>query len=185
MLFDGLKKPKDLTPYTLMAGVTDFGNAAQWDLFEGGYGQVIVISIPKFLEVLGKKYNDIQVLINNYIHILEHEFNYMNSKYISIDTLYSLSDMAFQQMYFYNMIFGTGTNFWLASRYVNCDSDYSRAIFGLRYVSSSNLSGNSLFRSNGSSNNNDYRLASVVSLGSGIQVKSGSGTESDKYIIGK
>ena len=37
--------------------------------------------------------------------ILEHEFNYMNSKYISIDTLYSLSDMAFQQMYFYNMIF--------------------------------------------------------------------------------
>ena len=74
MLFDGLKKPKDLTPYTLMAGVTDFGNAAQWDLFEGGYGQVIVISIPKFLEVLGKKYSDIQVLINNYIHILEHEF---------------------------------------------------------------------------------------------------------------
>lgn len=37
--------------------------------------------------------------------ILEHEFNYMNSKYISVDTLYSLSDMAFQQMYFYNMIF--------------------------------------------------------------------------------
>lgn len=37
--------------------------------------------------------------------ILEKEFNYMNSKYISVDTLYSLSDMAFQQMYFYNMIF--------------------------------------------------------------------------------
>ena len=37
--------------------------------------------------------------------IIEKEFNYMNSKYISVDTLYSLSDMAFQQMYFYNMIF--------------------------------------------------------------------------------
>lgn len=74
MLFDGLKKPKDLTPYTLMAGVTDFGNAAQWDEYEGGYGQIIVISIPKFIEVLGNKNNDIQILINNYIHILEHEF---------------------------------------------------------------------------------------------------------------
>ena len=86
---------------------------------------------------------------------------------------------------FYNMIFGTGTWFWLASRYVNCNSGNSDAYFGLRYVGYSGLSGSNMFRSNGSNTSNYFRLAPVVSLGSGIQVKSGSGTESDKYIIGK
>jgi len=83
------------------------------------------------------------------------------------------------------MIFGTGTNFWLASRYVNCVSRFSYADFGLRSVGSSNLYGDTLFYSHGISPYRSNYLAPVVSLGSGIQVKSGSGTESDKYIIGK
>ena len=91
----------------------------------------------------------------------------------------------FDDSNFYNMIFGTGTNFWLASRYVDCNSDRSYASFGLRFVIRSSLNGNSLFNSNVYSISNSDRLAPVVSLGSGIQVKSGSGTESDKYIIGK
>lgn len=37
--------------------------------------------------------------------ILSQEFNYEASKYMSIDTLYSLSEISFQQIYFYNMIF--------------------------------------------------------------------------------
>ena len=97
----------------------------------------------------------------------------------------SQSSSYYDDANFYNMIFGTGTYFWLASRSVNCDSYDSRAYFGLRYVSSSSLYGDNLFYSNGSSNLDNYRLGPVVSLGSGIQVKSGSGTESDKYIIGK
>ena len=91
----------------------------------------------------------------------------------------------FDDSNFYNMIFGTGTYFWLASRYVGCSSNNSNAIFGLRTVSSSYLSGNGMFNSSGNSYNNNDRLAPVVSLGSGIQVKSGSGTTSDPYIIGK
>ena len=91
----------------------------------------------------------------------------------------------FDDSNFYNMIFGTGTYFWLASRCVNCHSYDSRATFGLRFVSDSILSGNFLFYSDGDSDYHHRRLASVVSLGSGIQVKSGSGTEGDKYIIGK
>ena len=91
----------------------------------------------------------------------------------------------FDDKNFHSMIFGTGTNFWLASRYVNCHSDNSYANFGLRYVNNSNLDGNSLFHSYGSSYDSYHRLASVVSLGSGIQVKSGSGTTSDPYVIGK
>ena len=91
----------------------------------------------------------------------------------------------FDDSNFYNMIFGTGTNFWLASRCVGCRSNNSYANFGLRYVYSSSLSGDSLFFSYGYNHNRDGRLAPVVSLGSGIQVKSGSGTTSDPYVIGK
>ena len=92
----------------------------------------------------------------------------------------------FDDTNFHSMIFGTGTKFWLASRCVGCDSNDSYAYFGLRYVRDSNLSGYYLFISDGSSlGGGSYRLAPVVSLGSGIQVKSGSGTESDPYVIGK
>ena len=91
----------------------------------------------------------------------------------------------FDDTNFHSMIFGTGTYFWLASRYVNCNSNYLYASFGLRRVSSSSLSGYNLFYSNGDTISSRSRLASVVSLGSGIQVKSGEGTTENPYIIGK
>ena len=37
--------------------------------------------------------------------IIEREFNYLQTKYLSIDTIYSLTEMSFQLTYFYNMIF--------------------------------------------------------------------------------
>lgn len=37
--------------------------------------------------------------------IMEHEFNYVRSKYLSIDTVYSMTELSFQLCYFYNMIF--------------------------------------------------------------------------------
>ena len=91
----------------------------------------------------------------------------------------------FDDSNFYNMIFGTGIYFWLASRYVDCYSNNSYAFFGLRRVGYSGLSGYDLFYSYGYSYSNSNRLAPVVSLSSGIQVKSGSGTTSDPYVIGK
>ena len=91
----------------------------------------------------------------------------------------------FDDTNFHRMIFGTETDFWLASRYVDCDSGLSNADFGLRNVRGSYLNGNLLFHSNGYSRGNYDRLASVVSLGSGIQVKSGSGTTEKPYVIGK
>ena len=91
----------------------------------------------------------------------------------------------FDDSNFYNMVFETKTAFWLASRYVNCDSDKSCAYFGLRYVIDSSLYGSDLFHSYGGSDGYYRCLAPVVSLGSGIQVKSGSGTEGDPYVIGK
>ena len=102
-------------------------------------------------------------------------------------TYYNMSSPSsyFDDSNFYNMIFGTGTYFWLASRYVNCNSSSSFVDFGLRLVYSSNLDGYYLFYSSGNSDYNNYRLGPVVSLGSGIQVKSGSGTTSDPYVLGK
>ena len=89
---------------------------------------------------------------------------------------------------FYNMIFGARTNFWLASRSVYCrlSTHYSYATFCLCDVDFSLLGGYELFASFGRSDiGGDDCLAPVVSLGSGIQVKSGSGTTSDPYVIGK
>lgn len=37
--------------------------------------------------------------------ILDKEFNYVQSKYLSVDTIYSLTDLSFEMIYFYNMIF--------------------------------------------------------------------------------
>ena len=90
----------------------------------------------------------------------------------------------FDDSNFYNMIFGTGI-FWLASRSVSCNSSTPYANFGLRRVYYGDLNDSDLFRSNGGSNYGNGRLAPVVSLSSGIQVKSGSGTTSDPYVIGK
>lgn len=37
--------------------------------------------------------------------ILKHEFNILNSKYLSVDTIYSLDNLTFEQAYFVNMLF--------------------------------------------------------------------------------
>lgn len=37
--------------------------------------------------------------------IMEKEFNYIQSKYLSVDTIYSMEELTFQLVYFYNMLF--------------------------------------------------------------------------------
>ena len=92
----------------------------------------------------------------------------------------------FDDSNFYNMIFRAWKSFWLASRCVRCASNYSGAFFCLRYVTrSSYLGGGGLFYSGGSNSGTDYLFAPVVSLSSGIQVKSGEGTKEKPYVIGK
>ncbi len=74
-LFQHLRKPRDLQPYDLMTGVTDFSNLVQFNLYETGYAALIVVKIPKFLDMLADKHKeDYGVLIQNYKHILEREF---------------------------------------------------------------------------------------------------------------
>jgi len=89
----------------------------------------------------------------------------------------------FSDMDFYSMIFGTGTYFWIASRYTNCDS--SDASWGLRFISSKKLYGLYMFDSEGYKELINGRLAPVVTFDSAVQIKNGTGTTEDPYIIGK
>ena len=80
----------------------------------------------------------------------------------------------FDNTTFHELIFGTGSYYWLASRYTLCTSTY--AYFGLRYVSSSNLGGFYMFDS-GNYAYNPYRFVRpVVTLGSNIQISTEGGT---------
>lgn len=73
-MFENLKKPRNLTQYKLMQGVTDFGNLNQFNLYESGYSFLVVCQVPKFMEVLASENSDFQDLLDNYVHILEYEF---------------------------------------------------------------------------------------------------------------
>lgn len=77
-LYANLRKPKDLTKYTLMRGVTDFSRLEQYNLYESGYSYLVIVSIPTFLENLKNKNTEYATLIDNYCHILEYEFRGMD-----------------------------------------------------------------------------------------------------------
>ena len=73
-MFDGLKRPMDLTGSNLFYGVPDFGNLKQFNKYEKGYQFIRIVSIPKFLEKLATQNDDYRLLIENYKHIIEYEF---------------------------------------------------------------------------------------------------------------
>lgn len=73
-IFDGLKGPRNLTQYTLMRGVTDFGNIGQFNLYETGYSFIKVVKVPTFLQKLADTNSAYKNLLDNYVHILEYEF---------------------------------------------------------------------------------------------------------------
>lgn len=77
-MFKDLKKPKNLMQHRLFKGITDFGNASQFDLFETGYSFLVVCKIPKFIEKLAATDSEINALVQNYVYILENEFKGLN-----------------------------------------------------------------------------------------------------------
>ena len=87
----------------------------------------------------------------------------------------------FDDSTFHELIFGTGTAYWLASRYANCRDPFAN--FGLRYVYSANLAGNDLFYSSNRPNSRDCRVRPVVSLGSNIKISIDGGTADSPRII--
>ena len=77
-IFDNTLAPIPVTQFTLFRGVTDFTNLQQFDLYETGYSFLVLLKIPRFLEVLAEQNKtaggSYEALIQNYRHILEYEF---------------------------------------------------------------------------------------------------------------
>ena len=71
---DYTKKPVTAAQYSMMRGVTDFTNAEQLNMFEGGHGMIIIIDRPKFIEKIAERDPDVKNLLDNFCNILEYEF---------------------------------------------------------------------------------------------------------------
>lgn len=71
---DYTKKPVTAAQYSMMRGVTDFTNAEQLNMFEGGHGMIIIIDRPKFIEKLAERDTDVANLLENFCNIIEYEF---------------------------------------------------------------------------------------------------------------
>ena len=68
------KRPRSVAEYTMMRGVTDFTNAAQFNAYLSGYQHLVIISVPEYLKVLGSKNSEVQKLLDLFCYILEYEF---------------------------------------------------------------------------------------------------------------
>lgn len=73
-MFSELKTPADLTKYTLFRGTTDFSQLQQFELYESGYPYLVLVSIPRFIEVMAKKDDSVRDLVNSYKAVIEREF---------------------------------------------------------------------------------------------------------------
>ena len=75
-----------------------------------------------------------------------------------------------------DMLFNTGTIYFLASRYVVCNSTF--ASFGLRTVSGVYIEGYNRFNSNGTTSAYNFRLRPIVSIGADIKIEACEGENS-------
>jgi len=73
-IFDNTLSPQSVTSFTLMRGVPDYSNLAQFDLYETGYSFLISLRIPEFLTVLSNQNTEYKTLVDNYRHIIEYDF---------------------------------------------------------------------------------------------------------------
>ncbi|WP_301067534.1 hypothetical protein [uncultured Duncaniella sp.] len=78
-MFSDLKTPRDVTGYTLFRGTTDWSQLQQFDLFEGGYPLLVLVSIPEFLKTMADRDPEVAKLVNSYQHIIEYEFKGFDS----------------------------------------------------------------------------------------------------------
>lgn len=68
------KKAYSTANFACMRGVTDFTNAAQFNLYEGGYSHLFVISMPKWIEEFMTVDEDVKKMADTFKYILEYEF---------------------------------------------------------------------------------------------------------------
>jgi len=72
-IFEGLKK-NYAGNYVLTRGAQDFGNLAQYNMYEKGYPFLIIVKAPECLTKLGQINTEYGEMVNSFLHILEYEF---------------------------------------------------------------------------------------------------------------
>lgn len=85
-MFRNLKAPRNLIgndengvpKYRLMRGVSDYGNLAQWNMYETGYAFLKIVKMPKVLSELAGKNDDYKNLLETFKKIVEFEFKQIN-----------------------------------------------------------------------------------------------------------
>lgn len=82
------KRARSVGEYARMRGVTDFTNAAQFNLYEKGYSHLFVISRPEYLEKIAETDPEVSNMLRVFTYILEYEFKGLDGiEDISVDSL--------------------------------------------------------------------------------------------------
>ena len=155
--------------YSNGSGLPTYGNAKTYGSVYNKYPNLYAQEKGSGINTETVKTDGIDVNADGYSSPVQEDSSTANEGLTVTQTFYGWSTTSsnyFDDQEFYRMVFGTESNYWLASRYAYCDSSLAR--FGLRRVDNSNLSGGDVFRSNGRAYRNYYRIRPVVSLGSDI-----------------
>ena len=109
---------------------------------------------------------------------------FMPQEEVSIQsTFYSMGGITEEYVedeIFYELIFETESEFWLATRCIDCSSD--SAIFGLRKINQDEITGASMCSSSNRSGSSKSYIRPVVTLSKNIET-SGTGTQDDPITI--
>lgn len=90
-------RPKNLTQYSALRGVTDFSQIGQFDQFETGYSQLYVLKMPKFIEELARQYEDVNEMASSFKHMLEYEFRGLNGLSNVTSNTFTITDGSNEQ----------------------------------------------------------------------------------------
>ena len=85
-MFKDLKTPADLQKYNLFRGTTDFTQLQQFELYESGYPYLVLVSTPKFLQVMAEKDEGVRQLLRSYKAVIEREFTGFDSGLTNIES---------------------------------------------------------------------------------------------------
>jgi len=133
---------------------------------------------------VSKASNNIAELESNPLSLTTETYSQLGNITVT-QTGYNITSQAsyYDDPNFHNLIFGTGTTYWLASRCARCYSTV--ASFGLRNVDGGNFDWNALFNSNGGTFNPCYAVRPVVSLASTVKLEQVAGNDNTWNIVKK
>jgi hypothetical protein len=84
--------PKNITQYHKLRGMMDFTQLGQFDQFESGYANLVVLQAPRWIEACAAVDPNVANMLSSFVDMLEFEFRGLNGLTdITVDTL-SLQD---------------------------------------------------------------------------------------------